>query len=561
MYIDIVPNRGAKPTILLRRSFRKDGKVNKETIANLNEITEDQARAIQIILRGEKLVKQDDLDLKLGLEILHSAAHGHVKAVLLALERLQIDKLLGEENGKDRNLQLVKAMIICDVLELEPRHALIRDYADTTLGQSLGLENVEEKELHDAMGWLYQRQPAIEKQLAQRHLEKSNRIIASLSSCYLDDLDVNFRLIADDQGCPISIYAYPGTKLLSIPVFKGHLGKLLDAPDLKSVILVGDRIKIPQKMIDKLIESKDINWIAGMETGSMLELLKGTNLSFDSLFDSYDLAEIPHVNYPEEKFIVWRNPDRKRLRKEERDATLNSIIKSFDEIKELVNQGKLKRETIIQQRVDRVLRGHVLKKYFSIEIADRKFDYVVKRESLNAQESQDGIFVIRTSLTKGFSPVEIKRLYKRMLTSMTKYDFSYIETINPRTHPIFTYDEKEVNKYLFIRLLATYVKWRMIRSWQLLGMFIEHDSQPGDQDPEPTEAKKPQRKRVRKQGLMPQEDWSAHNFRSLLQHLATIRRNTCRKCDEGTNASTFIVEGKLNPSQQKVFDLLNKIRV
>jgi hypothetical protein len=559
MYIDIVPNRGAKPTILLRRSFRKDGKVNKETIANLIEITEDQARAIQIILRGEKLVKQDDLDLK--LEILHSAAHGHVKAVLLALERLQIDKLLGEENGKDRNLKLVKAMIICDVLELEPRHALIRDYADTTLGQSLGLENIEEKELHAAMDWLHQRQPAIEKQLAQRHLEKSNRIIASLSSCYLnDDLKVNFRLIADDQGCPISIYAYPGTKLISIPVFKDYLSKLLEVPDLKSVILVGDRVKIPQKMIDKLTESKDINWIAGMNTASMLELLNGINLSFDSLFDSYDLAEIPHVNYPEEKFIVWRNPDRESLRKDERGALVNSIIKSLDEIKELVNQGKLRKATLIKRKVDRVFRGHVLKEYFSIKIADRKFDYVVNRESLNAKESQDGVFVIRTSLTKGFSPVEIKRLYKRILASMTKKDFSFIETINPRTHPIFTYDEKEVNKYLFIRLLATYVKWRMIRSWQLLGMFIEHDSQPGDQDSKPTEATKSQRKRVRKKGLMPQGDWSAHNFRSLLQHLTTIRQNTCRKCDDGTNASTFIVEGKLNPSQQKVFDLLNKIR-
>mgnify|MGYP001561910473 CR=1 FL=1 len=561
MYIDIVPNRGSKPAILLRRSFRKDGKVNKETIANLNEITEDQARAIQIILRGEKLVKQDDLDLKLGLEILHSAAHGHVKAVLLALERLQIDKLLGEENDKDRNLKLVKAMIICDVLELEPRHALIRDYADTTLGQSLGLENVEEKELHAAMDWLYEHQSDIEKRLAERHLLKSNQIITSLSSCYLDDLEVNFRLIADDQGCPISIYAYPSKKLIDMKTFKKHLGKLLDALDLKSVILVGDRIKIPQIKIDKLIESKDINWIAGMGTGSMLELLKGTNLSFGSLFDSYNLAEIPHADYPEEKFIVWRNPDRKSLRKDERDALVNSIIKSLDEIKELVDRGKLRKATLIKRKVDRLFRGHVLKEYFSIKIADRKLDYVVDHESLNAKESQDGVFVIRTSLIKGFSPVEIKRLYKRILTSMTKKDFSYIETINPRTHPIFTYDEKEVNKYLLIRLLATYVKWRMIRSWQLLGMRIEHGSQPGDQDPEPTEATKPQRKRVRKQGLMPKEDWSAHNFRSLLQHLATIRQNTCRKCDEGTDASTFIVESKRNSSQQKVFDLLNKIRV
>ncbi|TXI41634.1 MAG: hypothetical protein E6Q59_01880 [Nitrosomonas sp.] len=480
----------------------------------------------------------------------------------MAMEKLQIDKLLGEENGKDRNLKLVKAMIICDVLELEPRHALIRDYADTTLGQSLGLENIEEKELHDAMDWLYQRQPAIEKQLAQRHLLKSSRIITCLSNCYLnDDLEVNFRLITDDQGCPVSIYTYPSRKLINIKTFKDHLGQLLEKPDLQSVILVGDRIKIPQKMIDKLSDPKDMNWIAGIKTESLLDLFDGTNLKPESLFDSYDLVEIPHTDYPEEKFIVWRNPDRKNLRKKERDDLLNSTMQSLEEIKELVNQGKLRKAETIRLRVNRILRGNVLKSYFSIKIENLKFEYTVDHEQLNSRESLDGVFAIRTSLVKDLSPLEIRNLYRKTLVGMAKRDFYYIDGINPRTHPMFTYDKIETNKYLFMRLLATHVEWQMRKSWNSLIMFIEHDSQSDNPDQETAAAENNQLTEPKKQFRIPLSDLSVHSFRSLLQHLATITRNTCRKTNEGANASPFLVDCKLNPSQQRAFNLLKKIRV
>lgn len=558
MYIDIVPNRGSKPAILLRRSFRKDGKVIKETIANLNEITEDQARAIQRILKGEKLVKQNDV----GLEILHSAAHGHVQAVLLALEKLQIDKLLEAKNGDDRNLRLVKAMIVCDVLELEPRHALIRDYADTTLGQLLKLDHVEEPELHSAMDWLYQRKDSAEKQLAQRHLLKSSRIITCLSSCYLnDDLEFNFRLITDDQGCPVSVSAYPGKKLIDIKMFKDHLSQLLETPDLQSVILVGDRIKIPQKKIDNLSDPKEMNWIAGMKTENLRDLLEETNLNPDFMFDSSDLVEILHADYPGEKIIVWRNPDRKSLRKVERDALLNSTIQLLEEIKERISQGKLKKADTIKQRVGRILRGNVLKKYIDPKIADRKFEYTVDHKELNFKESWDGVFAVRTSLIKDLSPLELRNLYRKNLNGFAKRYFSYIESINPAAHPIFTYDKTETNKYLFMRLLATYVEWHMKKSWDPLIMYIDHDSQSNNQNQESIPAENNQRTGSKKQFRIPQSDLIAHNLWSLLQHLATITRNTCRKTDENANTRPFIVDCTPNSSQQKAFDLLKKIRV
>ncbi len=322
------------------RSFRQDGKVKKETIANLSGITEDQARAIQQILRSDNLVKQNDVDL----EILHSAAHGHAEAVLLALKKIQIDKLLDDDSDNDRDLRFVKVIIVCDVLLMEPRYALIRDYHDTTLGKLLKLEKMDEQEPYSAMDWLYQHKDSVEKKLAQRHLVKSSRTVTSLSKGYLnDDLEFNFKLITDDQGCLVSAYAYRSNALISISTFKKHLSPLWDTEDFPSVILVEDRIKIPQKMIDKLTESKDINCIAGIKTENLRDLLDGTNLTLESIFDQCDLVEIPHADYPEKKFIVWRNSVRKNLRKEEREASLNSTVRLLEEIKGRVNQGGFKK--------------------------------------------------------------------------------------------------------------------------------------------------------------------------------------------------------------------------
>jgi hypothetical protein len=37
MYIEAVPNRGSPPAILLRESFRENGRVRKRTLANLSD--------------------------------------------------------------------------------------------------------------------------------------------------------------------------------------------------------------------------------------------------------------------------------------------------------------------------------------------------------------------------------------------------------------------------------------------------------------------------------------------------------------------------------------------
>ena len=178
MYIDIVPNRKSPPAILLRESIRKGEKIVKRTLANLSNLSIDQAQAIRRILKGEKLVQPEE-----HFTILSSRPHGHAEAVLLTIRRLGLDKLIFSRRCKERDL--VIAMIASRILCPQSKLALTRDPENTTLGESLGVEGVDEDDLYGAMDWLYKRQDGIEKRLAARHLQEGGQVLYDLSSSYL----------------------------------------------------------------------------------------------------------------------------------------------------------------------------------------------------------------------------------------------------------------------------------------------------------------------------------------------------------------------------------------
>ena len=52
MYIERVPNRNSPPAVLLRESFREDGKVKKRTLANLSKWPNELVEGFRILLKG-----------------------------------------------------------------------------------------------------------------------------------------------------------------------------------------------------------------------------------------------------------------------------------------------------------------------------------------------------------------------------------------------------------------------------------------------------------------------------------------------------------------------------
>jgi hypothetical protein len=86
VYVTVVPNRGSPPAILLRETYREEGKVKNRTLANLTKWKPEKVDALRAVLRDERLLPAGE-----GLEILRSLPHGHIAAALGVARRLGLD--------------------------------------------------------------------------------------------------------------------------------------------------------------------------------------------------------------------------------------------------------------------------------------------------------------------------------------------------------------------------------------------------------------------------------------------------------------------------------------
>lgn len=164
---------------LLRRSYRKDGKVRNETVGNLSHLPPHVIDGIRAMLAGKALVDLDE-----EFEIERSLPHGHVSAVLGVLRALDVERLIGRERCRERDL--VVAMIVQRVIGPGSKLSATRRFGVSTLAQELDLGEVKEAELLSAMDWLLERQERIEKTLAARHLSRDGFVLYDLSSSYVE---------------------------------------------------------------------------------------------------------------------------------------------------------------------------------------------------------------------------------------------------------------------------------------------------------------------------------------------------------------------------------------
>src|SRR6266513_2866413 len=169
MYVVRVPNRGSPPAILLRESYREDGKVKNRTLANLSAWPEAKVDALTRVLKGQP-PPAGPLDE--AFEITRSLPHGHVAAVLGTARRLGLDELIDPAPSRYRDL--VAAMAVAQVIAPDSKLAIARglreETAATSLGEVLHLGSCDEDDLYAAMDYLHDRQDEIQDTLAARHL-------------------------------------------------------------------------------------------------------------------------------------------------------------------------------------------------------------------------------------------------------------------------------------------------------------------------------------------------------------------------------------------------------
>jgi hypothetical protein len=397
---------------LLRRSFRDErGRPRKETLANLSALPDTAVEAVRKVLKGETVVSAGDT-----FQVDRSAAHGNVAAAHVMAQKLGLEKLLGPA-GRQRDIAY--ALILSRALRPASKlsTACWWQSGDTTLATDFGLADCPADDIYAAMDWLVSRQPEIEKRLAALHLEAGGIAMFDLSSswvegssCELADFghsrdgkrgrrQIEYGLLTDPAGRPVAVEVFKGNTS-DAESFKTAITRVRDNFSLENLIMVGDRGMITKTRIKDLGKLPGMNWITALKAPAIAALARDGGPLQMSLFDTQNLAQITHPDYPGERLICCRNPFLEAERARKRRALLAATEKELTAIRASVTAGRLKDPDKIGIRVGKVINSRKVGKHFITAISEGGFSFRRDEEKIAAEAAFDGIYVIRTSVSE-----------------------------------------------------------------------------------------------------------------------------------------------------------------
>jgi Transposase DDE domain len=542
--------------VLLRRSYRQDGKVKKETLANLSHLPAEAIDAIRRVLAGETLVNAED-----AFEIERSLPAGHVNAALTMARRLDLAKVLDRSPSRQRDLCL--AMILGRVICPGSKLGMVRTLGQSTLASELGVEGADEDDLYLAMDWLLERQARIEDRLAARHLVDGEMVLYDVSSSYFEGRtcplgklgysrdgklglpQIIYGLLCDRDGRPVAVEVFSG-ELHDDATLPAQVSKLKDRFGLSRVVVVADRGMVTRANIELLSQTDGVDWITALKAPTIKKLAR-SGVFQPSLFDEQNLGEITDPDeFPGERLIVCRNPLVGAQRARKREELLAATEIDLALIKARVDRGTLLGAAQIGLAVGPALKRYRMRKHFQIEITDTDFTYTRDTVGIAGEAALDGFYILRTSLTD-LDAGDVVRAYKNL--EQAERAFGSLKGPDLQIRPIHHRLEDRVRAHVLICMLAYYLTWHLKAAWKPLLFTDEH--RPVSPDPV-TKAVRSTAAQQKAQTKRTATGHAAHSYRTLLAELATQTRNTTRVHG---HAGTFEKLTQPTPLQADALDL------
>ena len=570
-YVDKHGRQRDYASAYLRRTYREGGKVKNETVANLSSLPAHVVDLIDAGLKGTPLVPASE-----AVTITRSVPHGHVAAAWAMASRLGLPGLLGPA-GRERDLAL--ALVVSRAVAPASKLATVAWWADTTLGEDLGVAQASTDAVYAAMDWLEGRQGAVERQLARRHLGKdagpAGMALLDLSSSWLEGrhcplaargysrdgkkgrLQIEYALLTDSEGRPVAVRVLPGNTG-DPAAFTEVVKDMREKFRLEQMVMVGDRGMITKARIGALNTADDgsrlpdkdrYRWITALRAPAIRKLMADDGPLQMSLFDQQNLAEIRHPDYPGERLVACRNPvlaeDRARTRGELLAATeqlLKALIARVD-------AGRLSGKDKIGVEVGKVIGKYKTGKHFTVTITDTALAVTRRQDQIDAEAALDGLYVLRTPVPASeLGAGAVVTAYKNL--KHVERDFRHLKTDDLDLRPVWHRLEERVKAHVLICTLALYLTWHLRKAWAPLTFTDENP-------PEATDPVAPaQRSAEATAKASRQQDDAGQQIRSyqgLLDHLATMPRNQVRFAGAQT-AVPMLTEP--TPVQRRAFELI-----
>ena len=572
-HVEVIPNRNSPPTVLLRQAWRDGKRIRRRTIANLTKLPPALVDRIRTVVKGG--IAFSSLDA--AVSIRRAWPHGHVAAVLGLCRQLGIERLLHRHPGRVRDLAL--AAIVARVLAPDSRLATARrlspETADSSLGPLLGLGPVSGNEMLDMLDWLLERQPWIERSLANRHLQGGALILYDVTSSYLEGrccplaafghnrdgksgkMQIVFGLLCASDGCPVAVELFAGNtgdpRTLEAQVRKVRLRS-----GIEQIAFVGDRGMITTARIRQDLEPAGLAWISALKTTDIRKLLqtppdeKTPPLVPSSLLPD-TVAEILSDEFPGERLMVCLNPRLRENRARKREQLLSATERILEDIAAAVRRpgSRLRGRDRINRRVGRDANRKKVAKHFHITVTDTDIVWTRNQAKIDAEAQYDGIYVIRTSLdADAIGAQEAVAAYKSL--ARVERAFRSFKT-QLEVRPVFVYTADHVRAHVFLCMLAYYLQWHLRRRLAPL-LFEDHD-RPAAHRKSPVEKAQVSQSALRKASTRHTPDGlPVHSLRTLLDDLATLTLNQVTL--PGKPDAAFPLVADPTPLHRKAFELL-----
>jgi Transposase DDE domain len=543
-------------THLLRRSWRQDGKVRNETVANLSKLPAETIELVRRSLAGEQFIPA-----AVGARVARSLPHGHAAAVAAVARQLGFPALLGPP-GPQRDLAY--ALVISRVIRPASKLSTAGWWDDVTLGPDLGVAGASTDAVYEAMDWLVARQDDIEKQLAARHLAEGGIAMFDLSSSWVEGsccelaafghsrdgkrgkAQIEYGLLTDQDGRPVAVRVFAGntgdpkTFPEAVDAVRGTFG-------LNQMIMVGDRGMITSARIRDLRKLEGMAWITCLRSPAIKKLMADHGPLQLSLFDEQDLAEITSPDFPGERLICCRNPVLAEERARKREDLLAATEADLGKIAARAAAGRVKDPDKIGIAAGKIINKRKVAKHLILDIGPQRLSWRRDQAAIDAEAATDGIYVIRTPVPPGTLDAPAAVAAYKDLANLER-DFRHIKAEDLDLRPVYHRLQDRVRAHVLICALACYLTWHLRKAWAPLTFTDEHPPRRSNPVAPARRSAAAAAKAARKTGPSRQP---IRSFRDIIDHLATLTRNDLRY-----GQATIPALAEPTPDQRRAFELL-----
>ena len=466
MYITSIPNRNSPPAILLRESYREDGKVKTRTLANVTNWKPEVIEAIRQAAKGEFAPGGDPVS-------------GVIFGVLFVLKQLADRLGISNALGKNQEAFRVLLLVLARIDHAGSRLSAVRWATHHATADILGLTAFDENHLYDALDWLAVRQEKIEQKLYREYVNRKSAppmlVLYDVTSSYFEGeqnelatfgynrdkkngkQQIVIGLLTSDDGEPLAVRVFEGNTADPSTVTE-QIRLLKDQFKVEDVVMVGDRGMIKAKG-KWALENEGWRYITALTDAQIRTLLKRDVLQAD-LFDT----EICEVVQGAKRLILRRNDssrDREVQRRKNKLSTLQEKIETLNTY--VAEHPRAKAKTGLS-RLESWVKAHKLSAFISLSIDDdENISFAIDETAMQNTGLLDGCYCLETNVPQDkMSAALVNERYGDL--QKVERNFRTMKTGLLEVRPIFLRNGDRTKAHVFVAMLSL----KIARSFELL---------------------------------------------------------------------------------------------